>query len=101
MRKSLINPFRTVYKLRTLKKGALVREWPRSYSLYIEDPKAPESDGGYRLIQSTSEEPSEIEIEDLFAADELITKGLPPKEKNIAEKAMLEVFGFFQGLSKL
>jgi hypothetical protein len=61
MRKTLLDNFVTAYKLKTLRTGALVREWPRAYSLYIEDN---EVEGGYSIVQNYSTEPSGVDMEE-------------------------------------
>ena len=63
MRANLIDPFQIVYKLKTLTDGAIVREFPNGYSVWMEDEN---SDGGYELLQSFKKEPSNEAVNDLL-----------------------------------
>lgn len=100
LRNDLIKPFSTVYKLKTLARGALVREYPHGYSVWMEDNG---SEGGYKLLQSYINEPPNINVL------ELLDENLPPleevEEDSEAVKAAGELFkgvnNFFQGLSKM
>lgn len=88
--------------MRTLRIGAVVKEWPASYSLWMEDKEAIDG-SGYTLLKNFVEDPTEIEIEELFDIEE--SKRLGPgggkKQKNAVQNAVGEVFSFFQGLSRL
>ena len=55
LRERLIDNLTNTYYLRTLQWGALTRKWPQSFSVYQEDENA---DGGYRLIASLDQLPS-------------------------------------------
>jgi len=97
LRKDVINQFTLAYKLKTMKYGAIVREWPNGFSLWNDDSNEPE---GYRLLQTYANEPPSETVLDIYDEanpDPTVSK----QEPNIAEKAFKEVFGFFQGLSKL
>lgn len=63
IRSTLINTFPTSYKLKTLKMGALVREWPSGYSLWMEDAS---TDEGYALVQTFVSEPPREVVEELL-----------------------------------
>lgn len=95
LRKTVLDTFTTVYTLKTLRLGAVVRQWPRSYSLWIDDPDV---DGGYSWMQNFTEEPAFSEVEEIF--DEIENKRAG-KKKSALQGAVGEVLGFFQGLSKL
>ena len=97
LRKDVINQFTLAYKLKTMKFGAIVREWPSGFSLWNDDSNEPE---GYRLLQTYLNEPPSETVLDIY--DEANPDPNEKKqEPNIAEKAFKEVFGFFQGLQKL
>jgi len=49
MRDTLINTFVTAYKLKTMPMGAIVREWPNGYSVWLEDAGLAD---GYRILES-------------------------------------------------
>jgi len=53
------------YKLQTLSNGAVVRDWPKGYSVWMEDQSKEE---GYTLLQSYTTEPTRENIDDLFTA---------------------------------
>lgn len=63
MRSSLINPFITCYKLKTLVDGAVVREWPSGFSVWMDDANAPE---GYTHLQSYVSDPPNETVLDLI-----------------------------------
>jgi hypothetical protein len=63
MRSSLINPFVTCYKLKTLADGAIVREWPSGFSLWMDDADATE---GYTHLQTYVSEPPNETVLDLI-----------------------------------
>jgi Domain of unknown function (DUF1995) len=63
LRQELLTPFTIVYKLKTLSDGAIVREWPRGYSVWMDDATSP---GGYKLLQSYINEPPNEAVNDLF-----------------------------------
>ena len=63
MRNELLNPFLMCYKLKTLTNGAIVREWPDGFSLWMDDEK---SEGGYKLLQSYVNDPPNEAILDLL-----------------------------------
>ena len=63
IRKNVLETFTTTYKLKTLTKGALVREWPHDFSVWKEDETIPE---GYSELGKFAEQPSGQEISDLF-----------------------------------
>lgn len=98
LRKDLLNTFVTTYKLKTLPKGAVVREWPRGYSVWNEDAQA-EDGSGYVHLDSFTRDPTGEMLDDLFDA----ANGDPDvdNEPSSAEMIAKEVTGFFQGLSRL
>lgn len=51
------------YKLKTLKTGAVVREFPYPYSVWSEDSKA---EGGYKLLKTFDIDPSREELDEIF-----------------------------------
>jgi hypothetical protein len=55
VRKTLLDTFETVYSLRTLQTGAVVRAWPRPYSVWQEDSSTA---AGYSHAGSTEVAPS-------------------------------------------
>lgn len=63
MRADVLDTFTTTYELRTLKDGAIVKEWPGQFSLWFEDSDV---EGGYSLAKSSASEPGNEEIFDLF-----------------------------------
>ena len=63
LRSEVLDTFITTFKLRTLKEGAVIREWPKQYGLWIEDSSV---DGGYSLVQASNDEPRNEDIADLF-----------------------------------
>ena len=63
MKKNILNTFTSLYKLKTLRQGALVKEHPFSYSLWMEDRT---KEMGYSLLKSFSTEPSSDTIMELF-----------------------------------
>ena len=69
LRERLIDPLPYAYYLRTLAWGALTRVWPRDFSIWQEDDN---EDGGYRLIRTLSQLPSNPEVEDIYD----VTNGL-------------------------
>lgn len=102
LRNNLIVPFTMMYKLKTLSDGAIVREYPKGYSLWMEDEGV--EDSGYRLLQSfVNDPPNEVVMD-------LLDLNLPPKEEEGVEESgaskaakgvFKEVSSFFEGLSKL
>jgi len=99
IRNAVLGTFTVAYKLKTLPKGALVREWPKGYSLWIEDAK---SSDGYSLLKCFATEPPRETVNELF--DEMEAKSDPNYKKpedNFATNVAKGVLGFFQGLSKL
>ena len=101
LRNNLIIPFTMMYKLKTLSDGAIVREYPRGYSLWLEDEEV--EDSGYRLLRSfVNEPPNEVVMD-------LIDSNLPPKDEEVKESGaskaakgvLKEVSSFFEGLSKM
>eukprot|EP01036_Dinobryon_divergens_P028774 gene28774-37775_t len=106
IRKTLINSFSTVYKLKTLKTGAIVKEYPYPYTVWGEDSTA---DGGYKLLKTFESDPTIEEVDELFD-DEAIstTDGDGKSNKNNSKavgnavlKTVTGIVDFFQGLSKL
>jgi hypothetical protein len=63
LRTSLINTFTTAYKLRTMKKGAVVRDWPSGYSVWNEDSSV---DDGYSILQCYKADPSLELLDELY-----------------------------------
>eukprot|EP01038_Epipyxis_sp_PR26KG_P013884 gene13884-18618_t len=99
IKKLILSRFVTTYKLKTLSKGALVREWPNDYTLWIEDMT---QEGGYRLLQSYTNEPTREEISDIFeAAEGNNLKASSASDDSKKGNAFGELVGFFKGLSKL
>lgn len=96
LRKDLISKFTTVYKLKTMKYGAIVREWPSGYSVWNDD--ATNVDG-YRILQTYAADPSRELIDDLYdAANPDVDT--PKKNKNDSN-IITEMVGFFKGLSRM
>ena len=102
MRTSLIYPFTTVYKLKTLAEGAIVREYPKGYSVWMDDVSCP---GGYKLLQSYLNEPPNDTVNELFDSNVPSSSNSEDERGNGSLKAVgtlfKEVTGFFQGLSKM
>jgi hypothetical protein len=63
MRASLINPFVISYKLKTLADGAVVREWPSGFSVWMDDANASE---GFTHLETYVNEPPNEAVMDLF-----------------------------------
>uniref|UniRef100_A0A7S2PCV2 DUF1995 domain-containing protein n=1 Tax=Leptocylindrus danicus TaxID=163516 RepID=A0A7S2PCV2_9STRA len=63
LRERLLDDLAVSYYLRTLQWGALTRAWPSDFSVWQEDEN---SDGGYRLIKSLDNLPSNPEVEDIY-----------------------------------
>ena len=63
LRNNVLDTFTTSYKLQTLSAGAVVREWPKGYSVWSED--STRSDG-YRLLQTYANSPSRETVDELF-----------------------------------
>eukprot|EP01039_Chlorochromonas_danica_P002360 gene2360-2591_t len=97
IRRALVEPFVTAYKLKTLSEGAIVREWPQAFSLYIEDDQV---DGGYRLLQNFDSDPYMEQISNSFMADENLRNPNSGKQQD-SNGVLREVMGFFKGLSRL
>ena len=97
MRKTLLAQFVTTYKLRTMKQGALVREWPRGFAVWNEDASQEE---GYSLLRCYTREPTREMMDELFdvANPDL---GVKPTEPGAPEKIFAEISGFFKGMQKL
>ncbi|CAM9315157.1 unnamed protein product [Chrysoparadoxa australica] len=62
LRQEVLAKFTTVYYLRTLAWGAIVKEAGRLYSIWEEDDFA---EGGYKLLESRSSRPSMTECEEI------------------------------------
>lgn len=63
IRKNLMTTFITTYKLKTLSRGAVVREWPNGFTVWKEDQRA---EGGYVPLQSVATDPSREELDEMF-----------------------------------
>lgn len=63
IRKDILNTFLTSYKLITLREGAIVREAPKGYTVWIEDES---KDDGYTLLNSFAVDPPRETITDLL-----------------------------------
>jgi hypothetical protein len=63
IRKNLMATFITTYKLKTLSRGAVVREWPNRFTVWKEDQSA---EGGYVSLQSVASDPSREELDEMF-----------------------------------
>lgn len=98
IRDTVINTFVTTYKLKTLAQGALVREWPRGYSLWNEDAS---NEGGYRLLQTYVSDPPIEEIFNVFDAANPDATDEKKGEPSVASSVIGGVVSFFQGLTKL
>jgi hypothetical protein len=97
LRKNILAKFQTAYLLKTLKSGALVREWPGPFTLWKEDSQATD---GYILIQNYNQEPDSTEISEILGEfDEDDNDDNP--NKNIVNNLIGEIGGFFKGLSRL
>lgn len=92
LRERLIDPLPYAYYLRTLQWGALTRVWPRDFSVWQEDENA---DGGYRLIRTLPQLPSNPEVEDIYD----IENGIMDEKKS---GGILDQFGdFVNGMMRL
>lgn len=92
LRERLIDPLPYAYYLRTLQWGALTRVWPRDFSVWQEDENA---DGGYRLIKTLQQLPSNPEVEDIYD----IENGLRSEKEG---GGFLDQFGdFVNGMMRL
>jgi len=98
IRKNLLNQFVTTYKLKTMKDGAVVREWPKGFAVWNEDESAP---GGYTLLQCYSTEPTREIINDLFDAANPDEDAANAKGPSPASAVFNEISGFFKGMSRL
>ena len=98
MRNTLLAQFVTVYKLNTMKEGALVREWPKGYAVWNEDAKQPD---GYTLLQCYSREPSRELMYELFDAANPVDLKSKAKEFSDVAAVFGEIKGFFKGMSRL
>jgi len=98
MRNTLLAQFITVYKLNTMKEGALVREWPKGYAVWNEDAKQPD---GYSLLQCYAREPSRELMYELFDAANPVDPKAKSKEPSAAAAVFGEIKGFFKGMSRL
>lgn len=99
LRKEVIDTFVTAYKLKTLAEGAIVREWPRGYSIWNEDA---EEEIGYRHLGSFISNPPRELMYDIFdEANPVPTKDGKKQGPSAVESVFKEVTGFFSGLSKL
>jgi hypothetical protein len=63
MRNNVLNSFTTSYKLKTMKFGAVVREFPQGFSVWNEDATDPD---GYRLLQTYARDPPRETVDELF-----------------------------------
>eukprot|EP00607_Mallomonas_marina_P009514 CAMPEP_0182419644 /NCGR_PEP_ID=MMETSP1167-20130531/4054_1 /TAXON_ID=2988 /ORGANISM="Mallomonas Sp, Strain CCMP3275" /LENGTH=337 /DNA_ID=CAMNT_0024594673 /DNA_START=119 /DNA_END=1133 /DNA_ORIENTATION=- len=100
IRKNLLASLETTYKLKTMATGAIVREWPRGYSVWAEDDQQEE---GYTHLQSFKTDPPSETVMELYDAHEEATQPSPVRKEgpNPAVGVVKGVVGFFQGLSKL
>jgi len=98
LRNNLLAQFVPTYKLRTMKQGALVREWPRGYAVWNED--SSQSDG-YSLLQCYAREPTREMVMDLYDAANPEDPNAKSKEPSAASAVFNEISGFFKGLSRL
>ena len=71
LRKDVLGTFSTSYKLKTMATGALVREWPKGYSVWNEDASAPDG-SGYRLLQTYKNDPTREIMNELYDVRTLI-----------------------------
>ncbi len=60
IRKTILDNFVTVYKLRTIPAGAVVRAWPLPFTVWKEDKDA---DGGYKVARTFESDPTADQIE--------------------------------------
>jgi hypothetical protein len=97
-RNEFMNTFSTTYKLTTMPSGAVVREWPRGFSVWAEDE---EVEHGYTLLETFVSDPPRQVINDLYD----VFKGIIPvsgeRDENPMVKAASELASFFEGLSKM
>ena len=100
MRANLLSQFVTVYKLRTMKQGALVREWPQGYTVWNEDANQPD---GYTLLQCFSKEPTREMVNDLFDAANPEDPAAKARAEGPSPAVAIinEISGFFKGMSRL
>jgi len=92
MRSQVLSQFVTTYKLKTMKQGALVREWPRGFSVWNEDTT---QESGYSLLQTYARDPTREMVDELFD----IANPEDPnanKEPSAASLILNEVTGFFK-----
>ncbi len=93
------------YELKTLRLGAIVREYPRAYSLWIEDASRV-ADGGYAWYGNYNQEPAFSDIEELFerieAHRETTNNKKQPNSMRLPGSGVVkEMLSFFQGLQRL
>eukprot|EP00597_Dinobryon_sp_UTEXLB2267_P017118 CAMPEP_0201107014 /NCGR_PEP_ID=MMETSP0812-20130820/54500_1 /ASSEMBLY_ACC=CAM_ASM_000668 /TAXON_ID=98059 /ORGANISM="Dinobryon sp., Strain UTEXLB2267" /LENGTH=359 /DNA_ID=CAMNT_0047367657 /DNA_START=101 /DNA_END=1180 /DNA_ORIENTATION=+ len=100
IRKNLINTFTSAYKLKTLKTGAVVQEWPAPFSVWSEDSA---QEGGYKLLKSSASDPTREELDELFDEQEALLKGMDSSKKtsNAVLESVNGIIGFFKGMSRL
>ena len=80
--------------------GAVVREWPRDFSVWAEDESV--EDGGYSLLETFTSNPSREAVNDLYDAwEQGVTVGKVRGDDNPVIQAVQGVVDFFQGLSRL
>jgi hypothetical protein len=63
LKAKVISTFTTAYKLKTMPKGAVVREWPSSFAVWNEDAKATD---GYTLLQCYRSDPTSELLDELY-----------------------------------
>ena len=64
IRDEILNTFVTSYKLKTLPNGAVVREWPLGYTVWVEDGT---KDDGYSMLNNfEGRNPTREEVSDLI-----------------------------------
>ena len=59
----MLGTFVTTYKLKTLRKGAVVREWPKDFSIWKEDQTVLE---GYTIVETFTDAPSDQEVNEIM-----------------------------------
>eukprot|EP00596_Hydrurales_sp_CCMP1899_P002398 CAMPEP_0119038826 /NCGR_PEP_ID=MMETSP1177-20130426/7980_1 /TAXON_ID=2985 /ORGANISM="Ochromonas sp, Strain CCMP1899" /LENGTH=274 /DNA_ID=CAMNT_0007001905 /DNA_START=357 /DNA_END=1181 /DNA_ORIENTATION=- len=100
LRKDVLGTCTTSYKLKTMQTGALVREWPNGFSVWNENPEAPDG-SGYKLLQTFQNDPTREMMNDLYDAANEEGGMAEPQPPNPVLKAIVDMRDFFDGMSKL
>jgi hypothetical protein len=68
IRSVILSTFTLVYKLTTLSDGALVRDYPRGFTIWVEDES---QDEGYTMLKSYTTEPSRETVDEVFTVSSI------------------------------